>query len=63
MSEAKRAAIPTGGWLRGKAYRDKWDIGKTTYWKLKKEDRLEIHNAGGFEYVKDQPPSPTPLES
>jgi len=57
-------AVETGGWLRPKRYKKKWDLGDTTYWMLKKQRRIEVIDAGGgLEYVRDKPPIPTPLES
>jgi hypothetical protein len=64
MHDVKDAAVPTEGWLRGPAYRKKYGIGPTTYWLLKKQKRIEVHDGGGgLEYVRDRLPSPTPLES
>jgi hypothetical protein len=44
--------------LRSKKYREKYDFGPTTFWKLRREKRIDVYQADGLIYVVDQPPRP-----
>ena len=63
MPKDQQAAIETDGWLRGPKYREKYDIGNTTFWKWRKQGRIETHEIDGIVYVRDRLPSSTPIES
>jgi hypothetical protein len=46
-------------WIRGKRYRQKYDIGATTFWKWRKAGRVEIREVDGCIYVRDALPADT----
>jgi hypothetical protein len=47
---------PTVGWLRSKSYQQKYELGQTTLWKLKKSGAVEVRNIGGLVYIRDRLP-------
>jgi hypothetical protein len=63
MSEVIEAAVETGGWLRGKRYRQKYQISDTTFWKLRKLNRIEVREVDGLIWVRDHLPESSPKES
>jgi hypothetical protein len=59
MSEVKVAAPSGERWLRGKKYREKYDIGSTTFWSWRKRGLIETRTVEGCVFVKDELPTDT----
>jgi hypothetical protein len=59
MSDLKVMPSPAEKpWLRATKYKEKYDIGTTTFWKWRKEGLVETYQVDGILYVRDELPRP-----